>query len=113
MTIEPAPTKPAHPPKPKKRGWGARLARHVGWFLLPGLVVGAVTWHLLRDATTEDKARQGALAAAILVLFAWQALRLRLARAGRSAAHKTKAWVLALLFLGAAGALLWWFWLRG
>lgn len=101
------PTPPPKAPRPRKRSLGLRLALRLGPSALVGL---AVAW-LLRDVG-KAPAWQIGLVAGILFFFAWQALSLRMRRAGRSAAHSLKSFTLAVLFLAAAVALAWFFWLR-
>lgn len=93
---------------PKKRpGLFARIALKLG----PSIAIGLLVAWLVHDKT-HVPAWQLGLIAGVLFFFAWQALSLRMRKAGRSAAHAFKSFFFALLFLAVAGALMWFLWLR-
>lgn len=104
--MNPAATPPPQPPRQRKRNWKLRVALRLG----PSVLVGLVVAWVLRDAAAPGW--QIGLVAGIVFFFAWQALGMRMKRAGRSAAHTMKSFLLALAFLAAAVALAWLLWLR-
>ena len=105
----PPPPAPATPQeKKKKRG----LKR---WFLGvfgPALVVGAAVWIVLTTQTDTEHALVLGGIAGVLFLIAWNALSLRLRKAGRSLAYFLKSAFWTLLFVALAVGIVWYFFFR-
>ena len=105
------------PGKKPKRSVGQRITR---WWLGvfgPSVLIGLGTWLALRHfgAGTEvanTRAMWCGVIAGLVFFFVWQGLSMRLKRAGRSAAFAFRSFVLTLLFIACAVALVWYLVIR-